>query len=63
MKRDRTKMLFLVCTLIISISIIGSTLIFVTFNRYELHSNQKESIVFDKFTGNKYNFRALERQP
>lgn len=47
--------------LIIGISIIVSTLIYVNFNRYEYHSD--DSIVFDKLTGKKYSPNTFSGAP
>ena len=41
-------------SLIIGLSIIISTLIYVNYNRYEYFSGENETIVFDKLTGRKY---------
>lgn len=54
-ENSKSKELYLsLFSLILGLSIIISTLIYVNYNRYEYFNSEYETIVFDKLTGRKY---------
>ncbi|QSX07118.1 hypothetical protein JYG23_07180 [Sedimentibacter sp. zth1] len=50
-------------SVVIGLSIIISTLIYVNYNRYEYFSGESEDIVFDKLTGKKYHTNTFAGNP
>lgn len=56
-------LLVVIASTIIAIGMIVSTLIYVSYNRYEYHEKKVGSIVFDKRTGRQYNPMTRSGEP